>query len=145
MSKRLSILDRAVWLTENKHNPKHVAGFHLMTMPDNADENYCTKLVADAKKHTQAFYPFNLRVVSFFRLAISLKKVESLDMDYHVKHHKIADVSDMKALHKFTAKLHEPMLDRDKPLWQMHVIEGEKGKQWSIFVTSHQSYGDGAS
>lgn len=145
MSKRLSFIDRALWLTENKHSPKHVAGFHLMTMPSNADKNYCTKLVADAKKHTQAFYPFDYRVVSFFRLAISLKKVEKLDMDYHVKHHKIADVSDMQALHKFAAKLHESMLDRDKPLWQMHVIEGEKGNQFAIYFTIHHIYGDGAS
>jgi len=145
MSKRLSFIDRTFWLTENKHNPKHVAGFHLMTMPDNADENYCTNLVADAKKHTQAYSPFDCRIVSFFRLAIGLKKVDNLDMDYHVKHHKISDVSDMQALHKFAAKLHEPMLDRDKPLWQMHVIEGEKGKQFAIFFTIHHIYGDGAS
>jgi WS/DGAT/MGAT family acyltransferase len=145
MSKRLSFLDRALWLTENKHNPKHVAGFHLMTMPDDADQSYCTNLVADAKKHTQAFAPFDCRVVSFSRIALSLKKVESLDMDYHVKHHKIADISDMHALHKFAAKLHEPMLDRDKPLWQMHIIEGEKGKQFAIYFTIHHIYGDGAS
>ena len=160
MSKRLSFLDRALWLTENKQNPKHVAGFHLMTMPDNADKNYCTNLVAEAKKHTQAFSPFDCRVVSFFRLAIGLKKVAKLDMDYHVKHHKINDISDMHALHKFAAKLHEPMLDRDKPLWQMHIIEGEegegeegegeegegeKGKQFAIFFTIHHIYGDGAS
>lgn len=145
MSKRLSFLDRAFWLTENKHNPKHVAGFHLLTMPDNADKNYCAKLVSDAKKHTEAFAPFDSRVVSFFRFAICFKKVDKLDMDYHVKHHRISDISDMQALHKFAAKLHEPMLERDKPLWQMHFIEGEKGNKFAIYFTIHHVYGDGAS
>jgi WS/DGAT/MGAT family acyltransferase len=43
------------------------------------------------------------------------------------------------------AKLHEPMLDRDKPLWQMHFIDDETSDSFAILFTIHHLYGDGAS
>lgn len=143
--KRLSFLDRSFWLTETKHNPKHVACFQFLTKPDGATEDYCTKLVAELKQHNKAFFPFDSRVTSLFRIAIGFKKVPTLDMDYHVQHHKIADVTDKVALHEFAAKLHEPMLDRTKPLWQKHIIEDGAGKHFAIFFTIHHVYADGAS
>lgn len=145
MARRLSFLDWSFWLTETKHNPKHVAAFQILTKPEGASSDYCAELVKDAKKHNQAFFPFNSRILSVWRFALGFKKVESLDMDYHVKHHKIKDISDRNALHQYAARLHEPMLDRDKPLWQMHVIEGEQGDKFAIFFTIHHLYADGAS
>ncbi|MDP7592574.1 MAG: wax ester/triacylglycerol synthase family O-acyltransferase [Litorilituus sp.] len=145
MAKSLSFLDRSFWLTETKNNPKHVACLQFLTKPDNAAQDYCTKLISELKEHKQGFYPFDQRVISFMRIAIGFKKVKELDMDYHVQHHKIDDVTDQVALHKFTAKLHEPMLDRRKPLWQIHVIEGGNSQEYVIFFTIHHVYGDGAS
>lgn len=145
MAKKLSFLDRSFWLTETKNNPKHVACLQFLTKPDNAPTNYCTELVKELKGHNQGFYPFDRRVISFMRIAIGFKKVKELDMDYHVQHHNIEDVTDHIALHKFAAKLHEPMLDRSKPLWQIHIIEGRDSQEYAIFFTIHHVYGDGAS
>ena len=145
MAKKLSILDRSFWLTETKQNPKHVASLQFLTKPDNAPDDYCAKLVEEVKKHDKAFYPFNSRVISFMRIAIGFKEVEKLDMDYHIQFHQVPEISDRAALHSYAAKLHEPMLDRDKPLWQMHIIEGNMDNQFAIFFTIHHTYGDGAS
>ena len=145
MAKSLSILDRAFWLTENKNSPKHVACLQLLTKPDNAEEDYCTNLVQELKQHKEAFFPFDSRVISFMRIAIGFKKVKELDLDYHVQYHKMDDIADKTSLHAYAAKLHEPMLDRDKPLWQIHVIEGQAGNEYAIFFTIHHVYGDGAS
>jgi len=145
MAKRLSFLDWSFWLTETRHNPKHVAAFQLLSKPDNARTDYCTHLVAELKQHTRAFFPFNSRIVSIMRLALGFKKVKRLNMDYHVQHHKIADIQDKDALNLYAAKLHEPMLDRDKPLWQIHVIDDEKSSQYAVFFIIHHIYGDGAS
>jgi len=145
MAKKLSILDRSFWLTETKQNPKHVASLQFLTKPDNAPEDYCEKLVAEIKQHDKAFYPFNSRIVSFLRIAICFKEVEKLDMDYHIQFHQKPEIKDREALHTYAAKLHEPMLDRNKPHWQMHIIEGDMGNQFAIFFTIHHAYGDGAS
>lgn len=145
MAKSLSFLDWTFWLTETQNNPKHVAGFHLFTMPENADINYCTDLIKHVKEFNEGFFPFDSKVVSFMRCAVGFKKVEKLDMDYHVQHHKIEDINNLAELHKYIAKLHEPMLDRGKPLWKMHLIEDGKNKKFSLFFIVHHIYGDGAS
>jgi len=145
MAKSLSILDRAFWLTETKRNPKHVACLQFLTKPENAAPNYCTELVTELKQHKKAYFPFDSRVISVMRIAIGFKKMKEMDMDYHVQYHKIDNITDRTALHACAAKLHEPKLDRSKPLWQIHVIEGQVGNEYAIFFTIHHVYGDGAS
>jgi WS/DGAT/MGAT family acyltransferase len=145
MGKKLSFFDQMFWITENKHSPKHVAGFQILTPPEHADADYCKNLVDEIKTFDDAFFPFNSRVISFLGFPITFKKVPKLDMDYHIQYHKIDDVDDQKELNKYVAKIHEPMLDRSKPLWQLHVIEGKPGGKIAMYFTIHHIYGDGAS
>ncbi|MBO9489039.1 DUF1298 domain-containing protein [Endozoicomonas sp. G2_1] len=145
MAKGLSLLDRAFWLTENAQNPKHVASLQFLSKPDGAKDDYCSQLVTHLKQHNQGFKPYNQRVVSFLNLAIGFRPVDSLDMDYHVKYHQVDDLKDKTAIHNFVAKLHEPMLDRDKPLWQVHIIESPNSDEYAMYLKIHHIYGDGAS
>jgi len=145
MAKRLSFLDWSFWLTETRHNPKHVAAFQVLSKPKNANSHYAKDLTDELKQHEKAYFPFNSRVVSFFRFALGFKQVKYLDMDYHVQYHKIENTQDKQALNLYVAKLHEPMLDRKKPLWQLHVIDDEKSSSFAAFFIIHHLYGDGAS
>ncbi|MEP7766362.1 wax ester/triacylglycerol synthase domain-containing protein, partial [Sanguibacter sp. 26GB23] len=62
----------------------------------------------------------------------------------HVQMHVVEDINDRQALHKFVAELHQTWLERDKPLWQYHLISDDKSKQFAIYVKVHHMYGDGA-
>jgi WS/DGAT/MGAT family acyltransferase len=70
--------------------------------------------------------------------------VEQLDMQYHVQLHYIDDLNDKPALHKFVASLHETWLDRDKPLWQYHLIKDNNTEQFALYIKIHHMCGDGS-
>ena len=144
MASKMSFLDRTFWITESQANPKHVAGLQLLEKPKGAGEDYVSNLYDEMRGFTDAVYPFNSRVKQFLGFPLSLVPAGKLDMDYHVNHHVIDDVSDKVALHNFVAGLHETWLDRDKPLWQYHLIEDNKSSRYAIYLKVHHMYGDGA-
>ena len=144
MSRKISFLDKMFWVTESKANPKHVAGIQILEMPEGAAQDYVDKLHAELQTFTNAASPFNCRVSSFLGYPIRLKPIDKLDMDYHVQLHEIADLNDKVEIHQFVAKLHETWLDRDKPLWQYHLIKDRSNTRFAIYVKVHHMCGDGA-
>jgi WS/DGAT/MGAT family acyltransferase len=39
--------------------------------------------------------------------------------------------------------MHEPTMDRSKPLWEFHLIDGIKGGQFAVYLKLHHAYADG--
>ncbi len=144
MSKKLTFLDKTFWITESEDNPKHVATLQLLKMPDNASSDYVDKLLAELRASKQASAPFNCRVSTLMGYPLKFVAVEQLDMHYHVQLHTISDLNDKTALHKFVASLHEPWLDRDKPLWQFHLIKDNNSQQFALYIKIHHMCGDGS-
>ena len=148
MAKSLSFLDKAFWITESDASPKHVAGLQFLAYPkDNdpqANRRYVGELCSQLRQFDQPRSPFSCIVVSFLGFPLKLRDTDKLDMNYHIQHHKIADVADHEALNAFVADIHSVPLERDKPLWQYHLIESENTEQFVIYVKIHHMYGDGA-
>jgi len=141
--KKLTFLDQAFGFTESDNSPKHVAGLHILEIPEDADETFVSNFVEQLKQCDQAVSPFNGVAVTFLGFPLKLKAQEKLDMEYHVKQHKIQDISDKENLHNFVSGLHEIRLDIDKPLWQCHLIKSDKGNEFALYIKIHHMYGDG--
>ena len=144
VSKKISFLDKMFWITESKANPKHVASFQLLEIPENAHQHYIDQLFTELQTFTKAVSPFDCKVTSFLGYPLKLTPIKQINMDYHVQLHVLNDMSNKPDLHKFVAKLHEKMLDRDKPLWQYHLIQDKKNHTLAIYVKVHHMCGDGA-
>lgn len=144
MTKKITFLDKSFWITESRDNPKHVASLQLLKKPENAGGGYVRDLYDEMRQFTTAASPINCRVKSFLGYPIALVPVDKLDMDYHVQYIEVEDVTDRHALHKLVAELHEPWLDRDKPLWQFFLIDDGHSEQYAIYCKIHHMYGDGA-
>jgi diacylglycerol O-acyltransferase / wax synthase len=144
LSKKLAFLDKTFWITESEDNPKHVASLQLLKMPAKATLDYVDELAAEMRANDQACAPFNCRVRTFMGYPIKFVPAEQLDMQYHVQLHTIEDLTDKPALHKFVASLHEPWLDRDKPLWQFHLIKDHNTEQFALYIKIHHMCGDGS-
>ncbi|MBA6391786.1 DUF1298 domain-containing protein [Colwellia sp. BRX10-3] len=144
MTKKITFLDKTFWITESEANPKHVAGLQLLEMPEDAPEDYVEQLFAELQSFNKAVPPFNCKVSRFLGYPVKLSPVEQLNMDYHVQIHVLDDINNKPELHKFVAKLHETWLDRDKPLWQYHLIKDQANNGFAIYIKVHHMYGDGA-
>ena len=67
-----------------------------------------------------------------------------MDLSQHIFYHKLAPRhNDRQALYDFVAKLHAPMLDRSRPLWELHVIDGLDEGRFALYQKMHHAYADG--
>ncbi len=141
--RKLSVLDLAFFLTETEGSPKHVAGLMLCKKPKGSPPDFARKLVEELKTHDQLTEPFNL-VIQFLGLkGPHWKLSESFDIDEHVFYHKPKKSSSWLAVLDFVSRLHEPVMDRTKPLWEYHLIDGIEGGRFAVYTKVHHAYADG--
>lgn len=58
------------------------------------------------------------------------------DLDYHIRHLAVPGASDPDAFEQLLARLHERPLDRNRPLWELYLIENPDGAT-NLFVKVH--------
>ena len=141
--RKLSALDLAFFLAETKGSPKHVAGLMLCKKPAKAPVNFTRKLVGELKSYDEPTEPFNLVIRLAGLTGPHWKECESFDIDEHVFYHKPKKTSTWQEVLQFVARLHEPLMDRSRPLWEFHVIDGIEGNRFAVYTKVHHAYADG--
>ncbi len=68
-----------------------------------------------------------------------------LDLEYHVRHTALPAPGDDEQLKKLAGRLFAQRLDRDKPLWELWLIEGLVGNRFAILSKTHHCMIDGVS
>src|SRR5712671_5534972 len=71
-----------------------------------------------------------------------------LDLEYHVRHTALPAPGGEEELKRLAGRLFSQALDRDKPLWEMWLVEGlgtEKGERFAIISKTHHCMLDGIS
>lgn len=141
--RKLSAMDLAFFIAETEESPKHVAGLMLFSKPRNSPANFGRKLVEELKTHRQLTEPFNL-VIRFKGLAgPSWQPCSQFDIEQHVFYHRKAKACSWKEAKELAARLHEPMMDRSRPLWEYHLIDNIEKARFAIYFKVHHSYADG--
>jgi WS/DGAT/MGAT family acyltransferase len=67
------------------------------------------------------------------------------DLDYHVRRTALPAPGTRHQLEECVADLHTPRMDRERPLWELHVIEGLEDGRVALYVKTHHAGLDGAS
>lgn len=141
--KKLSILDLAFLLAETQDSPKHVAGLLLCKKPKNAPRNFGRQLFNELLTYTRPTEPFNL-VINFLGLTgPRWDPCKNFSIDDHLFYHRSKRVISWMQVQEMVARMHESVLDRSKPLWEFHLIDGVKGGKFAIYVKIHHAYADG--
>ena len=84
------------------------------------------------------FVPFNLAHAT-------LEDDPEFDLHNHLKCHSLPDGTGDKAFVRTAIAAFEPMLDRGKPLWEMHLFQGLAGGRSAIVSKIHHCLVDGVS
>ena len=93
----------------------------------------------DEMKQVPPGYPFNQRLKSFGGVLYELRTDENFEIDYHVRHTVLPQPGDDQQLRDVVARIHAYLLDRDRPLWEFHLIEGLRGRRFALYVKVHHS------
>jgi WS/DGAT/MGAT family acyltransferase len=91
--------------------------------------------------------PFNycLRGVGAGRLLPMWEEVEKVDLEYHLRHSALPYPGGERELGVLVSRLHSNPMDLDRPLWEMHLIEGLHGGRLALYCKLHHSLADGVS
>lgn len=68
-----------------------------------------------------------------------------VDIDFHVRHIGVPPPGSTAQLADLIAHLVERRLDRNRPLWDLHVIEGLESNEVALLFKTHHAAADGAS
>jgi len=142
---RLSLLDLAFFVAENAASPKHVAGLHIHARPAGAKAGFARELFEEFLSHHEVAPPFN-RVIRFLSPGLMPDWVEAaeVDLSQHLFFHSLKPGKNKREhLYALVSQLHQPMLDRSRPLWEVHVIDKLWDGQFAIYYKMHHAYADG--
>ncbi|MEN9867723.1 MAG: hypothetical protein RL748_3313 [Pseudomonadota bacterium] len=141
---KLSLLDLAFFIAESEASPKHVAGLIICKRPPKSRANFAHKLYEEFKTFTNVQPPFN-RIIQFSLTAMPhWLEADSVDLDQHIFYHKLDAKHNTQAdLYRLVSDLHTPMLDRSRPLWEVHVIDGLENGRFAFYQKIHHAYADG--
>jgi len=142
---RLPLTD-AAWLTfESRERPLHVAGLTLFRYPADAGPEFMRELAAQMRSHADVRPPFDQRLKRpYGRLGIfHWVQDPQLDLDYHFRHSALPAPGRVRELLALVSRLHSSLMDRHRPLWEAHLIEGLEGDRFALYVKIHHSVMDG--
>ena len=66
-----------------------------------------------------------------------------VDIDYHLRRHSVPPPGGRRELDDLIGDLAVPLLDRSRPLWEMHYVDGLRGRKVAIIAKVHHALADG--
>ena len=141
--RRIDLTSAGFLLLEKRETPMHVGGVNLFTLPEGADEQeFLSELRHQLRVSTDLRKPFGDYVVSG-KTGLFWEKDEHIDMDYHVRHSALPSPGRYRELFALASRLHTTLLDRTRPLWELHIIEGLQNRQFAVYNKIHHAAIDG--
>ncbi|OBI00040.1 wax ester/triacylglycerol synthase family O-acyltransferase [Mycobacterium sp. E2733] len=139
--------DAIFLLGESREHPMHVGGLQLFEVPKGAGRGFVRELY-DRLVAQDDFQPtFRKHPATFVggiaNLGWSYDK--DVDIDYHVRRSAVPSPGRIRELLELTSRWHSSLLDRHRPLWETHIIEGLKDGRFAVYTKIHHALIDGVS
>lgn len=146
--KKLSIVDKGFLMGETPEMPMHVGGVSLFTLPEGSDEQEFLHGLADNLRGKEPLLPPFGDHLKLGRAGLAgdvyWEPDDQMEMDYHVRHSALPKPGRYRELFTLVSRLHASHLDRQRPLWELHLIEGLQNRQFAIYTKTHHAAIDGA-
>ncbi|MEP5568865.1 MAG: wax ester/triacylglycerol synthase family O-acyltransferase [Halioglobus sp.] len=143
----MPITDAFFLIMESRRVPMHVGGVNLFTLPKDVEDTRFLAQLSELLRHDgELRRPFGERLkMGPLGVAGPIRWTadDELDMDYHIRHSSLPKPGRYRELFSLVSRLHGQLLDRSRPLWEMHLIEGLKGRQFATYLKAHHCAIDG--
>src|ERR1700741_839614 len=142
----ISPLDNIVLLGESREHPMHVGGLQLFVPPDGAGPGFvrdtyeamlsCTDVQPNFRKHP---------AVSGGITNVAWVEDKDVELVRHLRRSALPSPGKVRDLLELTSRLHGTLLDRHRPLWEAHLVEGLQDGRYAVYTKYHHSLMDGVS
>ena len=137
----------AFLFAESRSQPMHVGGLQLFRKPDGAGRGFVKDLYEEMLTYQEPSPLFLKRPHRSLATAGQWFWVEddSFDIEYHVRHSALPEPGRVRELLELCGRLHGTRLALERPLWELHLIEGLRDGRLAIYTKLHHALVDGVS
>ncbi|TWP37400.1 WS/DGAT/MGAT family O-acyltransferase [Leekyejoonella antrihumi] len=139
-------IDSGFLMVETREHPMHVGGLQLFTPPDGDGGQFARDLVqtmhdSPVGKRWRMRPATPVSSLGNFRWQVD----DQVDLDYHVRRSAVPSPGRLRELFELTSRWQSGLLDRHRPLWEVHVVEGLEDGRVAVFTKVHHALVDGVS
>ncbi len=144
---RLSALDAAFLQLEDQNAHMHVGGIIMMdasalTLPHGGIDFELLRVHLEAAVLQAPRLKQRIERVPGFRHPVWVEDPH-FRLDYHFRHTSLPRPGSMLELNRLAGRVFSQRLDRDRPLWEMWVVEGLEGNRFALIPKIHHCMMDG--
>ena len=141
----MSPTDSMFLLGESRDHPMHVGGLLLFRPPEGGDADDVRAAFDKALREPDADPLWRRRAVrsisTFGQWA--WEDDRDFDLSHHVRLDALPAPGGLDELWNLVSRLHGTLLNRDRPLWEMHLIEGLADGRYAVYTKIHHALADG--
>ncbi|MCW1821329.1 diacylglycerol O-acyltransferase [Mycolicibacterium conceptionense] len=143
----MSPTDSMFLIAETREHPFHVGGLALYEPPDGAGREFVRELYDEMVAHTEFEPVFRKHPATILGgiANVGWTYDQDVDLDYHLRRSGLPSPGRVRDLLELTSRLHGSLLDRHRPLWEAHLIEGLADGRFAVYTKMHHSLIDGVS
>jgi diacylglycerol O-acyltransferase len=141
--------DAIFLLTETREHPMHVGGLQLFEPPEGAGPDFARETY-EALVAIREFQPtFRKRPARMLggiaNVGWAYDDADDIDIDYHLRRSALPQPGRVRDLLELSSLLHGSLLDRHRPLWEGHFVEGLNDGRFALYTKFHHALIDGVS
>lgn len=139
--------DAIFLLNESREHPMHVGSLQLFEPPEGAGPDFARSIhqqLVDSPVTEPTFRKRPGRILGGIS-SLAWTHDDEVDLDYHVQRAALASPGRVRELLAMTSRLHSGLLDRHRPLWEQHLIEGLDDGRFAVYTKVHHALIDGVS
>jgi diacylglycerol O-acyltransferase len=139
--------DSLFLLAETREHPMHVGSLQLFVPPDGASALDVRRMFEDevAKHEVAPLFQKRPRRSLGTLGQWAWEADRSFDLEHHVRRSALPQPGRILELLALCSRLHSTLLDRHRPLWELHLVEGLQDGRYAIYFKVHHSLVDGVS
>jgi diacylglycerol O-acyltransferase / wax synthase len=137
----MSAIDASFLHVENATTPMHIGGVSIFEGPPPRFEELWAMVAA--KLDLVPRYRQKVRFVPLAAGTPAWIEDSHFSLDYHLRHTAIPAPGSERQLRQMASRVFSQQLDRNKPLWELWVVEGLKHGRWALLSKVHHCMVDG--
>ncbi len=142
----ISPTDALFLIGESREHPMHVGSLQLFRPPEDAGPHFVRESY-QAMLECRDVQPTFRKRPAFFSAVTNIAWAfdKDLELDYHLRRSALPEPGQVRDLLELTSRLHGTLLDRHRPLWEAHLVEGLQDGRYAVYTKFHHSLMDGVS
>ncbi|MCX2965783.1 WS/DGAT/MGAT family O-acyltransferase [Gordonia aquimaris] len=135
-------------IAETREQPMHAGGLQLFIPREGQSATELAEEIVETFHSCADIRPlFRKRPASPAALlgTLAWSYDDEIDVDYHVRRAVLPRPGRIRELLRYVSLNHSALLDRTRPMWELHIIEGLDDGRVAIYTKIHHSLVDGIS